>query len=159
MASRDVRDPFWAPVPFEGPALPGPIKVAVTKESYGYPIHPDIVAGIDRAAGYLRSAGYQVEEVETPSIKPAVDAWLDAVTLELKETLDPLARQHGSKTIQDIFDAYLPLIRYEALTMGGKPDLGSYDWILFTSPQGVRSFGQAGLEPSLGGGALCVVDI
>jgi uroporphyrinogen III methyltransferase/synthase len=40
----------------------------------------------------------------------------------------------------------LPLIRYEALTMGGKPDLGSYDWILFTSPQGVRAFGQAGLE-------------
>ena len=28
------------------------------------------------------------------------------MTLELKETLDPLARQHGSKTIQDIFDAY-----------------------------------------------------
>ena len=106
MASRDVRDPWWAPVPFEGPALPGPIKVAVTKESYGYPIHADIVAGIDRAAAYLRDAGYQVEEVETPSIKPAVDGWLNAVTLELKETLDPLARQHGSKTIQDIFDAY-----------------------------------------------------
>ena len=48
MANRDVRDPFWAPVPFEGPVLPGPIKVAVTKENYGYPIHPDIVAGIDR---------------------------------------------------------------------------------------------------------------
>lgn len=106
MASRDVRDPWWAPVPFDGPILPKPVKVAVTKENYGYPIHPEIVAGIDRAAGYLRDAGYQVEEVETPSIKPAVDAWLDAVTLELKETLDPLARQHGSKTIQDIFDAY-----------------------------------------------------
>ena len=106
MASRDVRDPFWAPVPFEGPVLPGPIKVAVTKESYGYPSHPEIVAGIDRAADYLRAAGYQVEEVETPSIKPAVDAWLDAVTLELKETLGPLAEQHGSKKIQDIFDAY-----------------------------------------------------
>lgn len=106
MANRDVRDPFWAPVPFEGPVLPGPIKVAVTKENYGYPIHPDIVAGIDRAANYLRNAGYQVEEVETPSIKPAVDAWLDAVTLELKETLGPLAEQHGSKTVRDIFDAY-----------------------------------------------------
>jgi amidase len=106
MANRDVRDPFWAPVPFEGPVLPGPIKVAVTKENYGYPIHPDIVAGIDRATNYLRNAGYQVEEIETPSIKPAVDAWLDAVTLELKETLGPLAEQHGSKTVRDIFDAY-----------------------------------------------------
>jgi len=106
MAARDVRDPWWAPVPFEGPKLPGPIKVAVTKESYGYPIHPEIVAGIDRAANYLRNAGYQVEEVETPSIKPAVDAWLDAVMLELKETLGPVADQHGSQTIRNIFDAY-----------------------------------------------------
>ncbi len=106
MASRDVRDPWWAPVPFEGPDLPRPIKVAVTTENYGYPIHPEIVAGIERAAGYLRDEGYQVEEVETPSIKPAVDGWLYTVTLELKETLDPLAREHGSKTIQDIFDAY-----------------------------------------------------
>ena len=40
----------------------------------------------------------------------------------------------------------LPLIRYEALTMGGKLDLSSYDWILFTSPQGVRAFGQSGLD-------------
>ena len=47
-----------------------------------------------------------MEEIETPSIKPAVDAWLDAVTLELKETLGPLAEQHGSKTVRDIFDAY-----------------------------------------------------
>ncbi|MGY9055671.1 MAG: amidase [Alphaproteobacteria bacterium] len=106
MANRDVRDPWWAPVPFEGPVLPGPIKVAVTKENYGYPIHPEIVAGIDRAADYLRDAGYQVEEVDTPSIKPAVDAWLDAVMLELKEMLGPVAEQHGSKTIQDIFNAY-----------------------------------------------------
>ncbi len=106
MASRDVRDPWWAPVPFEGPALGKPVKVAVTKENYGYPIHPEIVAGIDRAAGYLREAGYQVEEVETPSIMPAVNGWLTAATLELKETLDPLARQHGSPTIQAIFDAY-----------------------------------------------------
>ncbi len=40
MASRDVRDPFWAPVPFEGPALPGPIKVAVTKGKLRLPDSP-----------------------------------------------------------------------------------------------------------------------
>lgn len=106
MASRDVRDPWWAPVPFDGPPLPRPVKVAVTKEAHGYPIHPEIAAGIDRAAGYLADAGYQVEEVVVPSVKEAADAWLDVAMLEIKEGLDPLARQHGSQTIRNIFDWY-----------------------------------------------------
>ncbi len=106
MASRDVRDPWWAPVPFDGPALPRPVKVAVCKEAHGYPIHPEIVAGIDRAAGYLADAGYAVEEVPVPSVLDAAHAWLEVAMLEVKEGLDPLARQHGSPTIQAIFDAY-----------------------------------------------------
>ena len=106
MAARDVRDPWWAPVPFKGPEPDRPIKVAVTKENYGYPIHDDIVAGIDRAAEYLRGAGYQVEEVQVPSIMPAVTAWLEVAMLEIKEAMEPLAREHGSETINAIFDAY-----------------------------------------------------
>tara|TARA_R110002073_G_scaffold156582_1_gene311885 strand:+ start:144 stop:1553 length:1410 start_codon:yes stop_codon:yes gene_type:complete len=106
MAQSDPRDPWWAPVPFEGPDLPKPIKVAVSKESHGYPIHPEITAGIDRAAGYLRDAGYQVEEVEIPPVLEAARAWLSVALLELKDTLDPLAREHGSATIQGVFDSY-----------------------------------------------------
>lgn len=106
MANRDMRDPWWAPVPFDGPPLPKPIKVAVTKAAHGYPIHPEVAASIDRAAGYLADAGYQVEEVAVPSVKEAADAWLEVAMLEIKEGLDPLARQHGSPTIQAIFDWY-----------------------------------------------------
>lgn len=43
----------------------------------------------------------------------------------------------------DVFE--LPLIRYEALTMAGNLDLSPFNWILFTSPQGVKAFGQSGL--------------
>ena len=50
MTQGDPRDPWWVPVPFDGPPLAQPIKVAFTKETYGYPIHPDIAAGLDRAA-------------------------------------------------------------------------------------------------------------
>ncbi len=106
MASRDVRDPWWAPVPFDGPPLAKPVKVAVCKETHGYPIHPEILAGIDRAAGHLADAGYRVEEVPVPAIKDAADAWLEVAMLEVKEGLGPLAREHGSGTIKAIFDFY-----------------------------------------------------
>ena len=106
MAASDPRDPWWAPVPFDGPPLDGPIKVAVCKENHGYPIHPEIIAGIDRAASYLADAGYQVEEVATPPVLPAAHAWLEVAMLEIKQSLDPLVRQSGSQTMQNIFDFY-----------------------------------------------------
>ena len=36
----------------------------------------------------------------------AAKAWFSVAILEIKEGLDPIARQHGSQTIQDIFDYY-----------------------------------------------------
>jgi len=40
----------------------------------------------------------------------------------------------------------MPLIRYETLPMADDVDPGSFDWILFTSPQGVKAFSEAGLK-------------
>ncbi|MEN8006472.1 MAG: uroporphyrinogen-III synthase [Candidatus Krumholzibacteriota bacterium] len=40
----------------------------------------------------------------------------------------------------------LPLIRYEALAVPDDVDPEAFDWILFTSPQGVKAFGEAGLD-------------
>ena len=106
MAGRDARDPWWAPVPFDGPPLPKPIKVAVCREAHGYPIHPEILAGIDRTANHLADAGYRVEEVPVPPILEAARAWISVALLEIKEGLDALAREHGSATVQAIFDNY-----------------------------------------------------
>jgi len=106
MSHSDPRDPWWTPVPFHGPRHAHPIKVAFTKASHGYPIHPEIIQGLDRAAAALRAAGYEVEELEVPSILDAAKAWFSVAILEIKEGLDPIARQHGSQTIQDIFDYY-----------------------------------------------------
>lgn len=106
MSQADSRDPWWAPVPFFGAALDTPIKVAFTKESHGYPMHADIAAGLDRAAEILTAAGYQVEEVDVPTIADAAKAWFDVAMFEIKTSLDPLAKQHGSETIQNIFNYY-----------------------------------------------------
>lgn len=54
----------------------------------------------------------------------------------------------------------LPLLRYAPLTPPADLDPAAFDWILFTSPQGVRAFADAGLSPggarlgALGSGAL-----
>ena len=104
LAAADPRDPWWVPVPFDGPALDPPIKVAVTTEAHGYPIHPQIAAGIERAADVLSDAGYAVERVATPSIMKPAQAWFDVLASEIVHFLGPAAREHGSGTIQTIFE-------------------------------------------------------
>ena len=106
MAARDARDPWWVPAPFDGEPLPAPIRVAVTRNAHGYPMHADINRALEQAAGWLAAAGYAVEEVEPPPITEPARAWFSVAVAEMKVLLFPTARQHGSKTIQDIFDWY-----------------------------------------------------
>ena len=106
LAGGDPRDPWWMPVPFDGPRLDAPIRVAVTTETHGYPMHPDIRAGIERAADMLSDAGYAVERVATPSIMKPARAWFDVLVSEITHFLAPLAREHGSETIRTIFEHY-----------------------------------------------------
>lgn len=102
----DPRDPWWVPVPFDGPPESPPIKVAVARETHGYPMHADIAAGLEHAAGYLSDAGYAVEDVEPPSVMAPAQGWFDVAVSEIVTTLGPLAREHGSNTIQRIFEYY-----------------------------------------------------
>ena len=106
LTGGDPRDPWWVPVPFDGPALDPPIRVAVTCEAHGYPIDPQILAGIERAADVLSDAGYAVERVATPSIMKPAEAWFDVLVSEIAHFLGPAARAHGSETIQTIFEHY-----------------------------------------------------
>ena len=106
MAGGDPRDPWWVPAPFDGEPLPKPIRVAVTRNGHGYPIHPGIIQLIDRAAGYLREAGYEVVEVEPPSIMEPARGWFSVLLTELKATFGPLVDQSGSDDLRRIFGWY-----------------------------------------------------
>jgi amidase len=109
MAHGDARDPWWVPAPFDTwPAAERP-RIALTRESHGYPLHPDINAAILRAADCLRDAGYVVDEVETPSIQEPAQAWFNVGIYEFKMTFDALAREHASDTMQTIFNWYYTL--------------------------------------------------
>jgi amidase len=106
MSQRDPRDPWWVPAPFHGEPIPPPIRAAVTRNAHGYAMHPDIDRAITRAADWLASAGYAVEEIEPPPITEPARAWFQVAVAEMAAMLFPLGRQHGSRTIQDIFGYY-----------------------------------------------------
>lgn len=105
MIKHDPRDPWHVPMPFRGPDIGRP-KVGYCRNNHDYPIHPDIVRNLDRAASILEAAGYAVEEIETPPVTEPARAWFSVAILEIKTTLDPLARQVGSETIQNVFDYF-----------------------------------------------------
>jgi amidase len=106
ISEGDPRDPYWVPAPFDGPPLSKPIRVAVTKNPHGYPIHRGIVGLIDRVAGYLSDAGYDVVAVEPPSIMEPARGWFTVLVTELKGVLGPTVDQHGSEEVRKIFGWY-----------------------------------------------------
>jgi amidase len=111
MAMGDPRDPWWVPAPFDGDPLAKPIRVAVARNSYGYPIHPGILQLIDRTSVYLSDAGYEVVEAEPPSIMEPARGWFSVLLTELKGMLGPAVDQFGSDELRRIFSWYYELGR------------------------------------------------
>jgi amidase len=109
MAGGDPRDPLWVPAPFDGEPLAKPIRVALTRNSHGYAIHPGITRLIDRTARYLSEAGYDVVEVEPPPILEPARGWFTVLLTELKGTLGPIVDQYGSDELRRIFGWYYEL--------------------------------------------------
>ena len=72
MIEPSWRDPWHVPVPFDGPRLETPIRVAVVKDPAGLGTSAQVAAGVEQAARTLAEAGYAVEEVEPPRIALAL---------------------------------------------------------------------------------------
>ena len=65
-----ARDPWWTPVPLQLPAVAK--RVAVTRRPAGTPeVEAPLLEAIDQAARLLESHGWQVENVECPSVTEA----------------------------------------------------------------------------------------
>jgi amidase len=109
MAQNDPRDPWWVPAPFDTWPKEERPRIALTRETYGYPMHPDIDAAITRAAECLRDAGYVLDEIQTPSILEPANSWFGVAVYEIKMTLAPVVRDHGSETLKKIFEWYYAL--------------------------------------------------
>lgn len=70
MAARDLRDPWWVPVPLELPLEQK--RAALSLNPDGFDTVPEVRKALLDAADRLREAGWEVEEADCPSFrKPA----------------------------------------------------------------------------------------
>lgn len=102
----DPRDPMQVPVPFDGPAVEQPIKVAFCRETNGYKIHPAVQAALEGAAAELEKAGYVVEEASPPMIPEAAAEALPALYADCEIFIGDAIQKYGSADIKKVFDFY-----------------------------------------------------
>lgn len=102
----DPRDPFHVPLPWRGADIEGPVRVAFTRNMFGYDLHPEVEAALLAARDALRDAGYVVEEIEPPDVFEAGRTGYRALLGEVFALMKPDIDAHGTHTIQDVFAAY-----------------------------------------------------
>ena len=102
MAASDARDPWWTPAPLEH----GPFtrRVALCVAPDGMPVAPEVEQALRRAADALRDAGWQVDEVEIPSMRAAADInaklWMAETQLAARDAI----RAEGEPDSQFVFE-------------------------------------------------------
>ena len=135
MIAPDPHDPFHVPLPWRGAPLEGPIKVAFTKNTFGYDLHPEVEAALDTARDALVDAGYVVEEVEPPNVFDAGRTGYRALMGEVWSLMKKDVDAAGSQTVRDIFSVYFqefpPFLENELLQMMAKRTFYAREWSLF----------------------------
>jgi amidase len=74
MCGRGDGDPWYAPVPLTGPAVPPPRRVWMVTDP-GTPVDPAVAAAVRRAGALLADAGYLVEEARAPALDRAAEIY------------------------------------------------------------------------------------
>ncbi|MCB4455392.1 amidase family protein [Leisingera sp. McT4-56] len=135
LIAPDPRDPFHVPMAWRGAALAGPVKVAFTKNTHGYDLHPEVEAALDFARDALRDAGYLVEEAEPPDVFDAGRTGYRALMGEIYALMKNDVDAAGSQTVRDIFAVYFqefpPFAGEELMQMMAKRTHYARAWSLF----------------------------
>ncbi|MEM6596462.1 MAG: amidase family protein, partial [Pseudomonadota bacterium] len=106
MIAPDAHDPYHVPLPWRGAELPGPIRVAVTRDDLGFGLDPQVAQALDLAAAALDGAGYAVEDAAPPLAREIGDVGYRALMTEVKAMLGEDIRRYASETLNAIFDQY-----------------------------------------------------
>jgi amidase len=104
LSAPDARDPRWVPAPPAGTSADRPIRVAVVRDPLGAGIDPHVRAGIDRAAGWLADAGYEVTDAEPPQIGEATAAWVNTIYADV-DTIWPHMEPVAGTGVRSFIDA------------------------------------------------------
>lgn len=88
-------------VPFEGPPVKKPMRVAMVVDPAGRGgVAPEIVAAIQRAAAWLSEAGYIVEEIAPPEFGTVIDLWAQLAMDDVIAGLEPMVEKYGDHGIR-----------------------------------------------------------
>ncbi len=102
----DPRDPWMVPMPFDGQSVDGAIRVAFTKNTFEFDLHPAVETALDTARDALSDAGYEVVETEPPLVREIAREAGRCLFGEMRALMLPDIRKYGSSTINGIFDDY-----------------------------------------------------
>ena len=96
-------DTWQVPMPWNGPAIEGPIKVGFTKETYGLEMHPAVEQALDTAREALTDAGYEVVEIEVPNVWDIGREATRTLFGEVNQLMMEAIAEHGSAEFKDYF--------------------------------------------------------
>ena len=135
LIAADPRDPFHVPMPWCGTALEAPIRVAVSRDDFGFGLHPEVATALDKAASALSDAGYAVELVEPPLARETGEAGYRALMGEVKALIGSDIHTYGSAELNTIFEEYYqqfpPYEGSKLLTSMAQRTHYAREWALF----------------------------
>lgn len=83
-SGSDERDPWWVPAPLVPANSKQRLRVALTTDPAGYGVDPQVAEGVRRAAKALSSVGYEIEEVDPPSVAEVSTLWRNLLINEMR---------------------------------------------------------------------------
>ncbi len=135
LIASDARDPFHVPMPWRGAGSDGPIKVAFTKNTFEYTLHPEVDKALGTARDALIDAGYLVEEIDPPDVFECGRIGYRALMGEVLTLMKGDIEAAGSQTIRDIFEVYFqefpPIIGDELIQALAQRSHYARQWSLF----------------------------
>ena len=135
LIAPDPRDPFHVPLPWRGEDIGDPLRVAFTKNTFGYALHPQVEAALDTARDALTDAGYLVEEIDPPDVFECGRNGYRALMGEVLTLMRSDIEAAGSQTIRKIFEVYFqefpPILEADLLRMMAKRSHYAREWSVF----------------------------
>lgn len=104
LIAPDPRDPFHVPLPWRGPALEGPLRVAWSDQTFGFDLHPEVGAALEAARAALKDAGCHLTEIAAPAMPQAAETGYRALMTEVQHMLGLDMARHASPVMKAIFD-------------------------------------------------------
>jgi len=111
MSAKDTRDPWWVPVQHIQGAFPK--RVALTVAPDGMPVDKEVEHALRDAANRLKEAGWIVEEVMCPPMRPAAkineQLWMTEMRIGADEMVQKEAEEDSQFVYQQMKNRVDPL--------------------------------------------------